>query len=42
VADCSHPVCNFYTSGDPELFAKVGSMILGWPIDKVEKVVLDA
>ena len=40
VADCSHPVCNFYTSGDPELFAKVGSMILGWPIDKVEKVVL--
>jgi len=42
VVDCAYPVYNFYTSGDPELFVKVGSMILGWPIDKVEKVVLDA
>lgn len=39
-ADSSSPVYNFYTSGDPELFAKVGTTILGWPIDKVEKVVL--
>lgn len=41
VADPGSPVYNFYTSGDPELFAKVGSTILGWPIDKVEKVVLE-
>ncbi len=33
-------VYNFYTSGDPDLFARVGSTILGWQIDKVEKVVL--
>jgi glutamate racemase len=41
VADCTSPVYNFYTSGDPELFAKVGTTILGWPIDKVEKVALE-
>ncbi|HHW91863.1 MAG TPA: glutamate racemase [Firmicutes bacterium] len=40
VADNSFPVYNFYTSGDPELFMKVGTTILGWPIEEVEKVVL--
>lgn len=40
VTDCVSPSYKFYTSGDPELFTQVGTIILGWPIDNVEKVVL--
>jgi glutamate racemase len=38
--DSAAPVYNFYTSGDPLLFAAVATKILGWQIDKVEKVTL--
>lgn len=38
-ADSTSGVYNFYTCGDPELFAGVGTIILGCPIDKAEKVI---
>ncbi len=34
------PVRKYYTSGDPEVFARLGSVFLGSPIEKVEKVML--
>lgn len=41
VAESASPVYNFYTSGDPDLFAKVGTSILGRSVDKAEKAVLE-
>lgn len=32
------PTYRFYTSGKPEVFARLGSNILGWPLEHVEKV----
>jgi glutamate racemase len=36
---CCKPVYKFYTSGDPELFAKLGTSITGYNIQDVDKVV---
>ncbi|MGB9825568.1 MAG: glutamate racemase [Desulfofundulus sp.] len=37
--DKATPSYRFYTSGDPELFARLGANILGMALDSVEKVV---
>jgi glutamate racemase len=36
---CCKPVYKFYTSGDPELFARLGTAITGYNIQQVDQVV---
>ncbi len=38
VADTPHPEHRFYSSGNPQAFAELGSLLLGRPIERVDRV----